>query len=82
MALQVSLSGSLKAAAGGRESIELEAATIRQLLLALEREVPDLADHIEQGVAVSINGQIFRDAWMQEIPPDAEVFVLPRLAGG
>ena len=82
MLVQVSLSGSIKSVAGGRDTVELEAETIRQLLQALEQEVPALAGQIEQGVAVSIDGQIFRDAWFQRIPRDAEVFVLPRLAGG
>ena len=80
--VMVTLSGSLKIAAGGRATLDVEAGTIRQLLLVLERELPGLAEHLEQGVAVSINGQIFRDAWFQKIPPDAEVFVLPRLVGG
>ena len=80
--LHITLSGSLKSAAGGRQTVEIEAGTIRQLLIALEREVPSLSEHLEQGVAVSIDGEIFRDTWSQKIPPGAEVFVLPRLAGG
>ena len=80
--LQVTLSGSLKAAAGGEAVLGIEARTIRQLLNELEKQAPGLKDHLEQGVAVSIDGQIFRDDWYREIPPDAEVFVLPRLAAG
>jgi sulfur-carrier protein len=80
--VQVTLSGSLKAAAAGRYQLEIEAATIRKLLDELENQVPALKDHLERGVAVSIDGQIFRDDWYRKIPPDAEVFVLPRLAGG
>jgi hypothetical protein len=37
---------------------------------------------IDEGVAVSINGEIYRDSWGEKIPPDAEVFLLPRIAGG
>jgi sulfur-carrier protein len=62
--------------------LDIEADTIRRLLDELGKRMPSLADHIEQGVAVSIDGQIFRDDWFQKIPPGAEVFVLPRLAGG
>ena len=80
--VKVVLSGSLKAAAAGRHELEIEAGTIRQLLNELEKQVPGLKDHLEQGVAVSIDGQIFRDDWYRKIPPDAEVFVLPRLAAG
>ena len=80
--MKVFLSGSIKSVAGGREALELEAKTIHQLLQALEREVPALASEIEQGVAVSIDGQIFRDDWFQKIPLGAEIFILPKLAGG
>jgi len=31
---------------------------------------------------VSINGRIFRDSWFESIPEDAEVYLLPRIAGG
>ena len=43
---------------------------------------PDLQTHIDQGVAVSINGQIFRDDWTVAIPEDAEVYLIPRIDGG
>lgn len=80
--VEVTLSGSLKRLAGDRHVLEIEAGTIRRLLAELEKQIPALAPHLEQGVAVSIDGQIFRDDWFRKIPPDAEVFVLPRLAGG
>jgi len=80
--VRVVLSGSLKAKAGAPPELEVEAKTIRELLGVLEECYPRLADDLEQGVAVSIDGQIFRDDWYREIPPDAEVFVLPRLAAG
>jgi hypothetical protein len=38
--------------------------------------------HIERGIAVSINGKIFRDSWDQALPPNAEIYLLPRIAGG
>lgn len=80
--VRVVLSGSLKAKAGAEPEMEVEAKNIRELLGILEERYPRLADDLEQGVAVSIDGQIFRDDWYREIPPDAEVFVLPRLAAG
>lgn len=80
--VNVVLSGSLKAKAGSAPELRVEAKTIRELLAVLEERYPRLADDLEQGVAVSIDGQIFRDDWYREIPPDAEVFVLPRLAAG
>ncbi len=80
--VQVMLTGPLKVAAGGRTEIEVEAATIHQLLSRLGQEHPKLKPMLERGVAVSIDGQIYRDDWFRPIPPGSEVFILPRMAGG
>jgi molybdopterin converting factor small subunit len=80
--VQVKLSGSLKLAAGGQGEIAVEAANIHQLLSQLAQEHPKLKPMIDRGVAVSIDGQIFRDDWFRPIPPGSEVFILPRMAGG
>jgi molybdopterin converting factor small subunit len=80
--LEVSLSGSLRDAADGAASIQVEAATIRELLRKIVDRYPRMQRHIDQGVAVSIDGNIFRDNWGEPIPEGAEVFLLPRIQGG
>jgi sulfur-carrier protein len=81
--IQVSLSGPLRAGAGGKAAVEIaSAATIRELLDRLGEVHPDLKPLLEKGVAVSINGQIYRNAWFQPIPADADIHILPPLAGG
>jgi len=80
--LEVQVSGTLRDAVGGAASIQVEAATIRELMNALVSRFPEMQARIDEGVAVSINGNIFRDNWGEPIPPDAEVFLMPRLAGG
>jgi sulfur-carrier protein len=80
--VQVTLSGPLKTAVGGRATLEVEASTIHQLIMRLEKDHPKLKPLIERGVAVAIDGQIYRDDWLRPIPPGSEVVVLPRLAGG
>lgn len=80
--MQVQLSGALRDGADGASSIELEATTIRELMRKIEERYPKMATSLADEVAVSINGQIFRDNWNQEIPQDAEVFLLPRIPGG
>lgn len=79
--VQVVLSGNIQKAAGVSE-LEVEAKNIRQLLSGLEKECPALKPQLDKGVAVSIDGTIYRDNWFQPIPPDSEVFIIPRLAGG
>lgn len=80
--LQVGVSGTLREAVGGAASISIEAATIRELLRKLVERYPRMQQQVDAGVAVSINGQIFRDSWGATIPGDAEVFLLPRIEGG
>ena len=53
--VEVKLSGPLKAAAGGRASIPVEAANIHQLLSRLGQDHPKLKPLIDRGVAVSYN---------------------------
>ncbi len=79
---EVSLSGSLRDAADGAASISIEADTIRELLRKLVERYPRMQSRVDEGVAVSINGEIYRDSWSQTIPKGAEVFLLPRIRGG
>ncbi len=78
----VTLIGNLKIYTGGVTTLEVDAANIRQLMRKLGEKFPELAPHLEDGLAVAINGQIYQDALLQPIPPDAEVHILPQIAGG
>ena len=80
--LKVCLSGPLKTAADGAASVGINAATIRELLRELVKHYPDMQSQVDDGIAISINGQIYRDSWSEKIPEDAEVFLLPRIQGG
>jgi len=80
--VEVTLSGSLAAAAGGAQKLEVEAKDIRELFRNLAEQHAALVPFIERGIAVSIDGVIYRDTWSTELPEGAEIFLLPRLAGG
>ena len=80
--LEVQLSGTLRDAASGAASINIEAATIRELLRKVVEQYPRMAEKLEAGIAVSIDGNIFRDNWGETIPAQAEIFLLPRIPGG
>jgi molybdopterin synthase sulfur carrier subunit len=67
---------------GGEGEFELEAANIRQLLRRLGERHPALAPHLEEGVAIAIDGEIYQDALLEPIPPGSEVHVIPKIAGG
>jgi molybdopterin synthase sulfur carrier subunit len=80
--MQVSLSGPLRDAVDGLASVDIEASTIRELITRMIDRYPKLESHMDEGIAVAINGTIYRDSWQTPIPEDSEVYVLPRIAGG
>ncbi len=79
---RVVLVGNLKRYTGGETELELEAGTVRQLFRELGERYPKLKPHLEAGVAVAIDGQIYQDAWLEPIPSESEVHLLPQIAGG
>lgn len=79
---RVVLSGNLKQYTGGETEFDLDADTVRKLFRLLGERYPTLAPHLEEGVAVAIDGQIYQDAWLEEIQPDSEVHIVPQIAGG
>jgi sulfur-carrier protein len=80
--LQVHLWGALRPFADGALTVSVQAETIRELFRILIEKYPGMEPHIKRGVAVSINGQIFRDEWETRLPADAEIYLLPRVPGG
>ncbi|RWD43829.1 MAG: MoaD/ThiS family protein [Mesorhizobium sp.] len=80
--VEVTLWGSLGQLAGGQSKVEIEAKDIRELFRKLAEQYPGLEPYIEKGIAVAIDGVIYRDTWSKELPQGAEIFLLPRLAGG
>jgi molybdopterin converting factor small subunit len=80
--VQVRIGGTLKSYAGGRTEFEIEAGDVRQLLASLGESCPKLKPLLDQGVAVAIDGEIYRGSWFAPLKPGSEVFILPRLAGG
>lgn len=78
----IHLWGALRPAAGGASVVQVEARTIRELFRKLQERYPGMSPHIARGVAVSIDGKIYRDTWDQELTEGAEIYLLPRIQGG
>ena len=79
---RVVLIGNLAQITGGVAEFQLSATSVKQLFEQLTERHPALGRHLEDGVAVAIDGQIYQDALFAPIGPDSEVFLLPQIAGG
>jgi sulfur-carrier protein len=82
VSIDVHLWGALRPFADHASIVSVQAETIRELFRVLIDKYPGMEPHIKRGVAVSINGQIFRDQWDTSLPKDAEIYLLPRVPGG
>ena len=80
--VRVRVWGSLRTATGGAAEVQVEAANIREMLDRLVEQYPGLGPQVARGVSVSVDGLVYRDAWLTPISPTSEVVLLPRLAGG
>ncbi len=79
---RVVLNGNLKQFSDGKSEFDHDVIDVRQLFAQLGARYPQLAPHLEEGIAVAIDGEIFQDAWFAAIGPDSEVHVIPKIGGG
>ena len=79
--VEVKLWGALSNATGS-DRLNIDARDIRELLRKLREDYPGVEPYLKQGIAVSIDGVLYRDNWSKELPSEGEVFLLPRMAGG
>jgi len=80
--VKVQVWGSLKSALEGADEVELQAASIREVLDQLSAAYPAMKQAIDRGVSVSVDVRMYANSIMVPLQPDSEVFVLPKLVGG
>jgi len=79
---RIILTRALRKFAEGESEFELDVSTVQALFRELGQRYPAMKRHLEDGVAVAINGQIYQDALFEPIPNDSEVHLIPMIAGG
>ena len=67
---------------GGLTELEVVATNFRRLILELETRFPGLGVQVEEGMAVSIDGEIFQDAYALPLKAGSEIVLIPKIAGG
>jgi sulfur-carrier protein len=80
--VRVRLGGTLTTVAGGRTEFEVEATNVREMMDRLGERFPQLKPVLERGLAIAIDGQIYRNAWLQPVNENSEIYLLPPMAGG
>jgi molybdopterin synthase sulfur carrier subunit len=80
--VKVRLWGGLRDLADGASELEMEAATLHDLVSRLGAAYPGLRTQLDENVSIAVDGHIYRDSLFVPLKPDAEVYLLPRLAGG
>lgn len=78
----VTLFGSLRAHADGRATVEVEAATFKELMDRLIETYPGMKPQIDRGISVAVDGLVYKQAWFTPIRADSEVVLLPYMQGG
>lgn len=67
---------------GGQSEVEVEADTVRRMITELERRFPGLGRQIDESMAVSIDGEIYQDAYLAPLRADSEIVLIPKIGGG
>ncbi len=79
---RIVLTRALRKFADGESEFDLDVSTVQALFRELGQRYPAMKPHLEQGIAVAIDGQIFQDALFEKIPKGSEVHIIPQIAGG
>ena len=78
----------LRALTGGRAEVEVEGATVRQIVANLEALYPGLQDRLVEGgrlrpnISVAVNDEISPLGLMETVPPSGEVHFVTAIRGG
>ncbi|MGB7301346.1 MAG: hypothetical protein WA888_19105 [Burkholderiaceae bacterium] len=67
---------------GGETKLFVDAANFRALLRLLNEQFPGLGTEIDRSQGVAIDGEFYQDPHAQLLSENAEVFILPKIAGG
>ena len=76
------LSGDLTLFTKGENEFEILAPNIKKVFERLSDIHPELKPHLEQGIAVAIDGKVYQDAWLEAVGPQTDVHIFHGIGGG
>lgn len=82
MAHVSTISARVRAFTGGVAAFDVGATSVRALIAELDQRFPGLGTHVEESMAIAIDGEIHQDALGARLAPGSEVVLIPKIAGG
>jgi sulfur-carrier protein len=68
---------------GGVREFDIEARTMRDVILSLDKLYPGLGEHLREETTVAIDGEIHdQPTYFQKVRDGCEIFFIPKLEGG
>ena len=80
--IKVFLGGNLKKYSEGIEVVEVHATSVRSLVKELERLYPGIADALESGFTLAIDGEVIANPGYEKLAEVSEVRFLSPMQGG
>ena len=68
--------------ADGKETVNIKASNIREVLANLQIVCPELKEIIESGVSVVVDGKVIANDLTTEVSDESEVYLIQKLRGG
>ena len=79
---KVFLGSNLKNLTNGVEELEIETTSVKSLIADLERQFPGIAEALDSGFALAIDGEVIANPGYEKIKEVSEVRFLSPLKGG
>jgi molybdopterin converting factor small subunit len=80
--IKVFLGSNLKNFTNGMEELEVEATSVKSLIAEMDRRYPGIADALESGFALAIDGEVIANPGYEKLADVSEVRFLSPLQGG
>ena len=80
--IKVILGSNLKNITNGLDELELEATSVKSLIAEMDRRYPGIADALESGFALAIDGEVIANPGYEKLAEVSEVRFLSPLRGG
>ena len=80
--IKVFLGSNLKNFTNGVEELEVEATSVKSLIAEMERQYPGIADALESGFALAIDGEVIANPGYEKLEEVSEVRFISPMRGG